>query len=289
MTALDRDRYTPALLLLSVVAALQYPADGGSEFFGGGIGCLDSNGNAVPGTEATGLTPVGRIEEYVDNTSGENGEKLVRMLPGIYRWDNSEGGDEIGEEHKGLVCYIADDHTVALTDNGGARSKAGVIVNVDDDGVWVAIGFAFLSNPAATPAGTLQKRTVTVPYNHAAFLAESDDGEAVDINVGTALPVGAIVVAARYTINEVFAGEGVATLTMIVGKSGDTNGVIEAVDIFGDATGQYQGTLGTMMVNGPSLQSEVQLVANFDPDSSAGLDELTAGEVTIDVYYFVAF
>ena len=94
---------------------------------------------------------------------------------------------------------------------------------------------------------------------------------------------------ARYTISEPFAGAGVTTLTMIVGKSGDANGVIEAVDIFGDSAGQYQGTLGTMMVNGPSLQSEVQLVANFDPDSSAALDELTAGEVTIDVYYFTAF
>ncbi len=76
---------------------------------------------------------------------------------------------------------------------------------------------------------------------------------------------------------------------MIVGKSGDTNGVIEAVDVLGDAAAQYQGTLGTMMVNGPSLQSEVQLVANFDPDASAALDELTAGELTIDVYYFVAY
>ncbi len=131
----------------------------------------------------------------------------------------------------------------------------------------------------------IQKKSVTVLYTD---LVDGDDGDAQDVNVGTALPAGAFVVAAKYTINTPFAGAGVATLTMIVGKSGDTNGVIEAVDILGDAAGQYQGTLGTMMVNGPSLQSEVQLVANFDPDASAGLDELTAGSVTIDVFYFAS-
>ncbi len=130
------------------------------------------------------------------------------------------------------------------------------------------------------------KKSVTVLYSD---LIDGDDGDAQDVNVGTALPAGAIVLGARYTINEVFAGAGVATLTMIVGKSGDANGVIEAVDIFGDAAAQYQGTLGTMMTSGPSLQSEEQIVANFDPDASAGLDELTAGSVTIDVYYFAAF
>ena len=38
------------------------------------------------------------------------------------------------------VCYIVDDQTVAKTDGSSARSKAGTIVNVDDQGVWVRIG-----------------------------------------------------------------------------------------------------------------------------------------------------
>ncbi len=133
---------------------------------------------------------------------------------------------------------------------------------------------------------SILKKSVTVLYSD--FTATADNTPE-DISVGTALPAGAILLGARYTINTPFAGVGVATLTMIVGKSGDANGVIEAVDIQGDAAAQYQGTLGTMMVNGPSLQSAVQLVANFAPDAAGGLDELTAGSVTIDVYYFVAF
>jgi hypothetical protein len=130
----------------------------------------------------------------------------------------------------------------------------------------------------------LQKKSVTIAYDHATFSGSGDDGVDQDINVGTALPAGAVLFGARYTIATPFAGTGVTTLTMIVGFAGDTNGVIEAVDIFGDAAGEYRGTPGTAM-GGPA--GSKQLVANFDPDSAAGLDELTAGALTIDVFYAV--
>jgi hypothetical protein len=130
----------------------------------------------------------------------------------------------------------------------------------------------------------IQKKSVTIPFDLAAFLASGDDGADVDVNVGTALPAGAMLLGARYTIATPFAGAGVSTLTMIVGFAGDANGVIEAVDIFGDAAGEYRGVPGTAM-GGPA--GSKQLVANFDPDASAGLDELTAGDLTIDVFYAV--
>ncbi len=133
----------------------------------------------------------------------------------------------------------------------------------------------------ALESTTIQKKSVTVLFGD---LIDGDDGDAQDVNVGTALPAGAVLLAARYTINEAFAGAGVATLTMMVGFSGDTNGCIEAVDILSDAAAEYRGTPGTAM-GGPA--GSKQLVANFDPDASAGLDELTAGSVTIDVLYCV--
>ncbi len=127
-------------------------------------------------------------------------------------------------------------------------------------------------------------KTVTIPYNLAALAAESDDGDAVDINCGTALPANAMLLAAKYEITEPFVGAGLATLTMMVGFSGDTNGVIEAVDILSDSAAQYKGVPGTAML-GPA--SEKQLLVNLDPDSSAALDELTAGEVVVTVFYCV--
>ncbi len=143
---------------------------------------------------------------------------------------------------------------------------------------------ALESDVEALQAIQVSKKTVTIAFDHASFAAESDDGDAVDIAVGTALPAGAFLLAAGYTIGTAFAGAGVATLTMKVGFVGDDNGVIEAIDIFADAAAEYKGVPGTAMY-GPA--GGKALLANFDPDSSAGLDELTAGSITITVLYAV--
>lgn len=283
--ALTNDRKTDELVVLDVAAPFEFPMAGTSKVFGGALACLDASGNVVKGATSTSLLALGRCERVADNTSGSAGDINARVKPGIFKWDNSVDSDEIDNADKGSVCYIVDDHTVALTDGGGTRSKAGVIVFVDSDGgVFVATGFDFLSNPAATPSGTLQKKSVTIDYTD--FTATAD-GVDENVNIGTALPAGAILVGAKYTINTPFVGAGLATLTMIAGYSGDTNGVFEAVDILGDSAAMYGGTLGTAM--GPQLADAKQLVANFDPDNAGGLDELTAGNITIDVYYFVTF
>lgn len=182
---------------------------------------------------------------------------------------SASAGSEISDPGP-VTCYQASDVPSGLV----LAELAFPGVDSDDD-----------TRLDALEAVKIQKKSVTVPFDLAAFAAESDDGDAVDVNVGTALPAGAMLLGARYTISDVFAGAGVTTLTMMVGFSGDTNGVIEAVDIFGDAAGEYRGVPGTAM-GGPA--GGKQLVANFDPDSSAALDELTAGEVTIDVFYYVA-
>jgi len=281
MSALEANRDTPEMELIPGIAARCLPVAEGEKLYAGAFVCTNAQGRAVAGVTATGLIPAGRCEALADNSDGLDDAINVNAKPGVYRWAN---GDSITNSSRGAVCYLGDDQTVYSTDGGGTRSKAGVIVDVDDDGVWVATGFEVFSNPAATPSGTIQKRTVTVDYTD--FTATAD-GVDESINVGAALPANAVLVAAKYTINTPFAGAGVATLTMIVGYSGDTNGVFEAVDIFGDSAANYGGTLGTAM--GPALADSKQLVANFDPDSSAGLDELTAGNITIDVYYIVAF
>jgi len=129
---------------------------------------------------------------------------------------------------------------------------------------------------------TLCTKSVTVAFNHPALLASGDDGAAVDVNIGSALPPGAILVGHRIKITDPFVGAGVSTLTLKAGFTGDDNGVFEAVDIMGDAAGEYRATPGTAM-GGPA--GTKQLLLNIDPDNSAGLDELTAGSVKVDVLY----
>ena len=50
---------------------------------------------------------------------------------------NSAGGDAITLADIGKDCFAVDDQTVALTNGGGARARAGVIHQVTELGVWV--------------------------------------------------------------------------------------------------------------------------------------------------------
>ncbi len=131
------------------------PVAASAEIFAGALVCLDASGNAVPGSTATNLKARGRAEEYVDNTSGIAGAKTVKTKRGIFRFENSAGGDEITAADIEKVCYIVDDQTVAKTDGSGTRSIAGKIVSVETAGVWVEVG------PPETPAA-LGTPTITV-------------------------------------------------------------------------------------------------------------------------------
>lgn len=115
---------------------MAFPVAAGVKIYKGGLTVLAS-GYAKPGTVATGLVAVGMAIETVDNTYGQAGDKTVVVRPGIYAWQNSSGNDAITQAQVGSVCYVVDDETVAKTDGTGTRSKAGTVLAVDQDGVWV--------------------------------------------------------------------------------------------------------------------------------------------------------
>lgn len=106
----------------------------------GGIAVLDASGNVKPAVAATGLVCVGRFEATVDNAGGSAGDFRATVMGGVFRFANSGGGDAIAKAQIGDTCYLVDDQTVAKTDDTGARSAAGKIVDVDSAGVWVRMG-----------------------------------------------------------------------------------------------------------------------------------------------------
>lgn len=118
------------------------PVEAATICYAGGIVCLNAAGNAVPGATSTTLKADGVARSRADNSLGLAGAITVESYPGVYRFDNSAGGDAIAAANIGSNCYIVDDHTVALTSNTNTRSVAGVIRDVDSVGVWVAIGAA---------------------------------------------------------------------------------------------------------------------------------------------------
>lgn len=133
MVALTNDRNTPRSQgddRRGFVAA-------STKIFAGAMLMRNATGYVVKGQTATGLVGIGRAEEQVDNSAGADGDLTVTYRPGPYRYANSAGADEITIADIGNKAYAVDDQTVAKTDGTATRSPAGIIDDVDANGVWV--------------------------------------------------------------------------------------------------------------------------------------------------------
>lgn len=135
MAALAQGRNTPE----KVGEVAGHPVKAATICYQGGIAVLDG-GYAAPGRTALNLIAVGRFEMTVDNSGGGAGALQVSVREGCFKYGNSAAADLIAQANAGVDCYIVDDQTVALTNGGGTRSRAGKIEAVDPDGVWVRMG-----------------------------------------------------------------------------------------------------------------------------------------------------
>lgn len=167
--ALSADRNTPRrdgdILTVPVAAA--------GKIYGGSIVCRNAAGYAVAGSSAAGLTYLGRADGRADNTGGAAGVIDVQVRRGVFRWDNHATAP-ITKAHVGSVCYIADAETVAAPSASGG-SPAGVVVAVDDKGVWVET-----PRSAARPA--ILTATAVIDFASVGASAKVDN----DITVGGA-------------------------------------------------------------------------------------------------------
>ncbi|ADU63408.1 MAG: hypothetical protein KUA35_10230 [Pseudodesulfovibrio sp.] len=117
----------------------QFPVAASGRIYAGGMVALDTDGNAVPASADATLTVVGRAESSADNSSGNAGDMAVTVRRGCFHYGNSAGADEITRADIGSTAYVVDDETVAKTDDTASRPAAGIIMDVDDSGVWVRI------------------------------------------------------------------------------------------------------------------------------------------------------
>lgn len=101
------------------------------------IACVNANGHAVEGSTATDLIYLGCFDDTANNITGAAGDLEVSIRTNeAYLFENSSA-DPIGQENLGTVCYIEDNQTVAASDGAGTRSKAGRVVGITNEGVWV--------------------------------------------------------------------------------------------------------------------------------------------------------
>jgi len=158
MAALTAARNTKQLgVVKAVLDDLELPQAATKVIYQGALVVLNASGYAEPGTSATGKTAAGVAmlnpnTGSQDSTGLSNGDLKVRVRQGTFRFNNSSAGDAIARANVGKYCWIVDDQTVAKSSNSGARSKAGVIIDVDSSGVWVAVGLQL--NPAVAGAAT---------------------------------------------------------------------------------------------------------------------------------------
>jgi hypothetical protein len=113
-----------------------FPVAAAALCYAGGIAVLLA-GLVKPATGAAGEQVVGVFDARADNSLGAASAINADVRTGEFRFDNSAGVDAITLADVGRRCYVVDDCTVARFDTGG-RPVAGIVVDVDSVGVWVA-------------------------------------------------------------------------------------------------------------------------------------------------------
>jgi hypothetical protein len=116
---------------------LSRPVAANVRCFAGTIACVDANGRFTPGATATTLRARGVFIAEANNTGGAAGAISAEAERGTFRFDNSAAGDAIAAADIGTTCFIVDDQTVAKTNGSSTRSAAGIVIDVDAQGVWV--------------------------------------------------------------------------------------------------------------------------------------------------------
>jgi hypothetical protein len=118
----------------------------------GTLVALDGDGNAIPAANTAGLRVIGRAEEDKDNSAGAAGARTINVKRGVFRFANSATA-AVDADDRGKWCYVEDDSTVAETATN--KCKAGIVVDVDADGVWIDTTRASLATSAFTALAAL--------------------------------------------------------------------------------------------------------------------------------------
>lgn len=113
----------------------ELPMAASTTIHGGSLVALNASGFVVPFAPGTGLKALGRAEESKTSAAGQN--PRIKVSAGVFKWANS-GTNAVTAASRGAVVYGEDDQTVGSLATG--FSVAGVMVDLDADGVWVNTG-----------------------------------------------------------------------------------------------------------------------------------------------------
>lgn len=127
-------------------------AAAGAALYAGTLAARDALGRAVPASDTAGLRIVGRVLTTSDNTGGPEDSRRVCVERGCFRYANSATAPLIGSD-VGKVCFVEDNQTVASASTNSV--KAGRVVEVDAEGVWVNTADTYDPAPLVLATGEI--------------------------------------------------------------------------------------------------------------------------------------
>lgn len=98
-----------------------------AQIFCGALVAINADGKAVPAGSSGALKVVGRAEHNA--AAGET----IQTAAGVFCYGNGTGGALLTAADVGGPAYVVDDETVGKT----GTVIAGIVFQVDDDGVWI--------------------------------------------------------------------------------------------------------------------------------------------------------
>lgn len=285
--ALQRDRKTAR----QNGHRLSAPVAAATRVFAGSIVAIDAAGNAVPAGTPSAQRVVGVALTHVDNRDGEDGDRTVLVARGVYAFNVADGMPDFDGSSIGSPAYAVDDESVTAGFGEGAPLNtlvAGVIVDIDDEGVWIDFAAGTFAAAEAyanaqVVASQLGQRTLTVTHDD---LDASADSQV--FNLGDTLPAGARVLGVELEVTP-FTGGSATKVDVSVGLVGASDSVLKDANLFTGAVSKSSGrTVADADARGQNPHGNVggaQLVVTVTSDVNVEL--LNAGSFTLDVLYGV--
>ena len=150
----------------------QFPVAASTTLYQGAIAALDSSHNLVHATDAANRRVVGIVAGEVDNSAGSAGDLNAVVETGIFKLANS-GTNAVTSAHLGRACFV-EDNSIVASSAGTNSVVAGRVVQVDTDGVWVAIGLPETNYTPVTVTLTSTNGTAGAAADLTALKAEAE-------------------------------------------------------------------------------------------------------------------
>jgi hypothetical protein len=160
---------------------------GSNTIYRGAMVAVDANGLAVAASDTAAIAVIGRAERTQDNTgTAYSATRTLNVRRGVFCWDND---GSFTAAHIGQFAYVADDSGVTTAVAASNDIVAGLIVDVDSDGVWIdtfAVPAQGASSLAAlTVTGAASVGTTLAVTGVATFTAESVHNGGIDTDYVT--------------------------------------------------------------------------------------------------------